>query len=144
MLLQPQNPFLSYAVPLLSNIPAIAFPRSPNAFRQTTPPAIRCSISRVSNYGAMDFKRKHMVQWKDVYRKISLTKKSEIGAAVELNQFEAEGKILTKWELRSVVKELRKYKLYKQALEVLLLLLIRYSWFRACLVRFGFEMFDSW
>ena len=42
----------------------------------------------------------------------------ELGAGSVLNQCEKEGKKLTKWELCRVVKELRKFKRFKQALEV--------------------------
>lgn len=42
----------------------------------------------------------------------------EMGAATVLNQWENEGKRLTKWELCRVVKELRKFKRFKMALEV--------------------------
>ena len=42
----------------------------------------------------------------------------ELGSASVLNQWEDEGKNLTKWELSRVVKELRKYKRFERALEV--------------------------
>ena len=42
----------------------------------------------------------------------------EMGSASVLNQWENEGKRLTKWELCRVVKELRKFKRFKMALEV--------------------------
>jgi len=43
----------------------------------------------------------------------------ELGSGSVLNQWENDGKRLTKWELCRVVKELRKYKRYQQALEVI-------------------------
>lgn len=42
----------------------------------------------------------------------------EKGAASILNQCENEGKRFTKWELCRVVKELRKFRRFKLALEV--------------------------
>ena len=42
----------------------------------------------------------------------------ELGSATLLNDWKKEGRKLIKWELCRVVKELRKYKRYKQALEV--------------------------
>lgn len=42
----------------------------------------------------------------------------ELGSASVLNQWENEGKKLTKWELSRVVKELRKYKRFERALEI--------------------------
>ena len=46
----------------------------------------------------------------------------ELGSGSVLNQWENEGKRLTKWELCRVVKELRKYKRYQQAFEVIKLI----------------------
>lgn len=46
--------------------------------------------------------------------------KPELGSATVLNQWEKEGRRLTKWELCRVVKELRKYKRYDRALEVII------------------------
>lgn len=59
-----------------------------------------------------------MVKWNAIYRKISLTDDPEVRSADVLNQWEKEGRKLTKWELCRVVKELRKYKRYDRALEV--------------------------
>lgn len=47
-----------------------------------------------------------------------MMEKPELGAASVLNQWENEGRNLTKWELCRVVKELRKFKRYNLALEV--------------------------
>ncbi|KAF8019561.1 hypothetical protein BT93_G0294 [Corymbia citriodora subsp. variegata] len=66
----------------------------------------------------MDYERRPMVKWNAVFRRISHMESPELGAATVLNQCEDEGKKLTKWELCRVVKELRKYKRYKLALEV--------------------------
>ena len=46
----------------------------------------------------------------------------ELGSASVLNQWENEGRTLTKWELCRVVKELRKYRKYDRALQVTLTL----------------------
>lgn len=48
-----------------------------------------------------------------------MMEKPELGAASVLNQWENEGRNLTKWELCRVVKELRKFKRYNLALEIL-------------------------
>ncbi|OWM75134.1 pentatricopeptide repeat-containing protein At1g02150 [Punica granatum] len=80
--------------------------------------AVACSISQVHGYGAMDYERRPMVKWNALYRRISLMENPELGSASVLNQCEDEGKKLTKWELCRVVKELRKFKRYRQALEV--------------------------
>lgn len=42
----------------------------------------------------------------------------ELGSGTVLDQWEKQGRRLSKWELCRVVKELRKYKRFKRALEV--------------------------
>lgn len=59
-----------------------------------------------------------MIKWNAIFRKISLMEKPELGSASVLNEWEKGGRKLTKWELCRVVKELRKFRRYKQALEV--------------------------
>ncbi|KAK4798523.1 hypothetical protein SAY86_030849 [Trapa natans] len=80
--------------------------------------AVACSVSKAHGYGAVDYERRPMVKWNILYKRISLMEKPELGSASVLNQCEDEGKKLTKWELCRVVKELRKFKRYRQALEV--------------------------
>ncbi|XP_057979722.1 pentatricopeptide repeat-containing protein At1g02150 [Malania oleifera] len=80
--------------------------------------AITCSISRVRSYGTMDYERRSMVKWNAIFRRISLKEGPEKGAAAVLNQYEKEGRSLNKWELSRIVKELRKFKKFKLALEV--------------------------
>lgn len=59
-----------------------------------------------------------MVKWNAIYRRISLMENPELGSASVLNQWENEGKKITKWEIFRVIKELRKYRRYERALEV--------------------------
>lgn len=59
-----------------------------------------------------------MIKWNAIYRKISLMENPEMGCASVLNQWENGGRKVTKWELSRVIKELRKFRRYKQALEV--------------------------
>ncbi|CAI0548367.1 unnamed protein product [Linum tenue] len=100
-----------------------SFPwRTPNftprrALDRSTFP-ITCSISQVHSYGTVDFERRPLINWNGVYRRISLMENPDLGAGTVLALCEKEGKKLTKWELCRVVKELRKYKRFKQALEV--------------------------
>jgi len=82
-------------------------------------PVITCSISQIHNYGTVDYERRPMMKWNAIYRRISLMENPELGSGIVLNQWENDGKRLTKWELCRVVKELRKYKRYQQALEVI-------------------------
>lgn len=120
MLIQSHNPVLSYSSPFRFNSPSLALPRSPTAScRRKTPPTITCSTPRVHNYGSVDFERRHTLKWKTLYKKISLKEKPEMSTAAVLNQFENKGKALTKSDVSRVVKELRKYKRYKLALEVI-------------------------
>lgn len=80
-----------------------------------------CSISKIHSYGTVDYERRPIVGWNDVYRRISLNPNPQVGSAEVLNQWENEGRHLTKWELSRVVKELRKYKRFRRALEVKIL-----------------------
>ncbi|XP_008232381.1 PREDICTED: pentatricopeptide repeat-containing protein At1g02150 [Prunus mume] len=111
----PLSSSLSYSTILPCKIPTLPLPSSINFQRL---PSISCSISQVHNYGTVDYERRPMVKWNAIYRKISLTDDPEVRSADVLNQWEKEGRKLTKWELCRVVKELRKYKRYDRALEV--------------------------
>lgn len=94
--------------------PSFTLPRRVN-FRKHS---ITCSISQIHSYGTVDYERRPMVKWNAVYRKITQMENPEMGSASVLNQWEKEGRKLTKWELCRVVKELRKFKHFKMALEV--------------------------
>ncbi|KAF7845027.1 pentatricopeptide repeat-containing protein [Senna tora] len=105
---------LCYSRPLPRKISTSSLPQTLHF--QTL--SIRCSISKIHGYGTVDYERRPIVRWNDIYRRISLMKNPELGSASVLNQWENEGKNLTKWELCRVVKELRKYKRHDRALEV--------------------------
>ncbi|KAM1175405.1 hypothetical protein ACFX2I_027815 [Malus domestica] len=109
------NATLPYFLPFPYKIPTLTLPTFLN-FQKL--PTISCSISQVHNYGTVDYERRPMVKWNAIYRKISLTEDPQVRSADVLNQWEKEGRKLTKWELCRVVKELRKYKRYDRALEV--------------------------
>lgn len=72
------------------------------------------------NYKSVDYEKKPgaTVTWKAIYKRISMMGNREKGSSNVLNQWENEGKTVTKWELCRLVKELRKYGRYKLALEV--------------------------
>ncbi|KAF2292002.1 hypothetical protein GH714_000105 [Hevea brasiliensis] len=70
------------------------------------------------------------------WRRISLMERPELGAGTVLNEMEKDGKKLTKWELCRVVKELRKFKRHKQALEV-------YDWMNNREERFRLSASDA-
>ncbi|XVF22852.1 hypothetical protein REPUB_Repub12eG0206800 [Reevesia pubescens] len=97
---------------------------------------ITCSISQIHSYGTMDYERRPMIKWNAIYKKISLMENPDLGSATVLNDCEKGGRKLTKWELCRVVKELRKYKRYKQALEV-------YEWMNNRGERFRFSASDA-
>uniref|UniRef100_A0A6N2NKL7 Pentacotripeptide-repeat region of PRORP domain-containing protein n=1 Tax=Salix viminalis TaxID=40686 RepID=A0A6N2NKL7_SALVM len=99
-------------------------------------PVITCSISQIHNYGTVDYERRPMIKWNALYRRISLMENPELGSGSVLNQWENEGKRPTKWELCRVVKELRKYKRYQQALEV-------YDWMKNRQERFRLSPSDA-
>ncbi|KAJ8900300.1 hypothetical protein K2173_024940 [Erythroxylum novogranatense] len=122
MLLQPSlhhqqvslSSSFSYSGPLRCDNPRCALPRSLNCLRL---PVI-CSISQLNSYGTVDYERKPVIKWNAIYKRISLMENPELGSGSVLDQWELEGKKLTKWELCRVIKELRKFKRYKQALEI--------------------------
>lgn len=62
-----------------------------------------------------------MPNWNAIYKRISMMEDSSAGPASVLNQVENEGKRISKWEVCRVVKELRKFRRYKFALEVYIL-----------------------
>ncbi|KAJ9188554.1 hypothetical protein P3X46_003903 [Hevea brasiliensis] len=97
---------------------------------------ITCSISQVHSYGTLDYERRSMVKWNSIHRRISLMERPELGAGTVLNEMEKDGKKLTKWELCRVVKELRKFKRHKQALEV-------YDWMNNREERFRLSASDA-
>lgn len=72
-------------------------------------------------YGTVDYEKRPPLKWNAIYKKVSMldNSKLDVGVASVLNQIENEGKRISKWELSRVVKELRKFRRYKLALEVL-------------------------
>ncbi|XP_043717009.1 pentatricopeptide repeat-containing protein At1g02150 [Telopea speciosissima] len=98
--------------------------------------SIKCSISQVHSYGTLDYERRPPLKWSSLYRRISFMDNPELGSSSVLNQWEEEGRKLTKWELCRVVKELRKYRRYKLALEV-------YEWMSDQGDRFRLSSSDS-
>ncbi|XP_047321725.1 pentatricopeptide repeat-containing protein At1g02150-like [Impatiens glandulifera] len=82
-------------------------------------PLISCKISEDGSQGAVvDYEKRSQMNWNRVYKRLSLSEDPNTGAATVLNQCEKEGKNLTKWALSRIVKELRRFRKYKLALEV--------------------------
>ncbi|XP_022734474.1 pentatricopeptide repeat-containing protein At1g02150-like [Durio zibethinus] len=133
MLLQPSS-LLTHRVSLLSASSCCR--QLPCRIPQSQKLPITCSISQVHSYGTMDYKRRRMMNWNVIYRKISLVENPDLGSATVLNDWEKGGRKLNKWELSKVVKELRKYKRYKQALEV-------YEWMNNRGERFTYSASDA-
>ncbi|PNY12875.1 pentatricopeptide repeat-containing protein at1g02150-like protein [Trifolium pratense] len=88
--------------------------------------SVTCSISKTHNHDTVDFERRPIAKWFVLYKRISMMKNPELGSASVLNQWENEGKTLTKWELCRIVKELRKYRKHHSALQVVMLCSVRY------------------
>lgn len=122
--LHPQPSFNPKSIKLI-NFPS-GFCNSPFKSSKFNPLIIaNCSstspVSQASNYGTVDNEKKPgttVVTWKAIYKRISIMGNREKGSSGVLNQWENEGKTVTKWELCRLVKELRKYGRYKLALEV--------------------------
>ncbi|KAE8701916.1 Pentatricopeptide repeat-containing protein [Hibiscus syriacus] len=141
MLLQPPSvlnhrvslsSFSSYSRQLPRQIPRFILSKT-QSFKKLQ---ITCSIPQVHGYGTVDFERRPMVKWIALYKKISLMENPQLGSASVLNDWEKGGSKVTKWELCRVVKELRKYRRYKQALEV-------YEWMNNRSERFRFSASDA-
>lgn len=77
-----------------------------------------CRISQLHSYGSTDYERRRVVKWNVVYKRILNVEEGK-GSGSVLNQWENEGRSLTKWELSRIIKELRKFKRFKYALEVI-------------------------
>ncbi|KAL3516828.1 hypothetical protein ACH5RR_023730 [Cinchona calisaya] len=99
-------------------------------------PVFTCSISQVYSYGTVDYEKRPIVKWNAVYKRITFMNDPTKGSSSVLNQWENEGKKLTKWELSRVIKELRKFKRYKAALEV-------YEWINNRAERFRVTTSDT-
>ncbi|XP_008786192.2 pentatricopeptide repeat-containing protein At1g02150 [Phoenix dactylifera] len=79
---------------------------------------IRCSVSQVHSYGTVDSERPPALRWSSLFRRISARENTSLGCAAVLLRWEEEEGQLNKWELCRVVKELRKFRRVKLALEV--------------------------
>lgn len=70
-----------------------------------------------------------MLQWTEIFKRVSWIEDPDLGVGSVLNQLEKEGNKLTIRELRTVVGQLRKFKRFKHALEV-------YEWMNNRIERF--------
>ncbi|KAF4364964.1 hypothetical protein G4B88_021781 [Cannabis sativa] len=123
---------LSYSRSLPSRNPTCALRQSLNYHSFS----VSCSISQVHSYGTVDYERRPLMKWNAIYKRISLMENPELGSGSVLNQWEKEGKVLSKWDLCRVVKELRKYKRFERALEV-------YEWMNGRVERFRLSSSDA-
>ncbi|XP_021756415.1 pentatricopeptide repeat-containing protein At1g02150-like [Chenopodium quinoa] len=98
--------------------------------------SVKCSVPQVYSHGTLDYEKRPMPKWNNIYRKIALMDNPEFGVASVLNQFENEGKRLTKWELCRIVRELRKFKRFQLALEV-------YEWMSNRIERYKITSSDT-
>ncbi|CAM8974452.1 unnamed protein product [Rhodiola kirilowii] len=106
---------LAYARPVPSNARHVC-QRPTISYRKSE---VSCSISMVHTYKTKDYEKRPMQNWNVAYRKISMMENnSDASAATVLNEAESEGRMFTKWELCKIVKELRKYRRFRLALEV--------------------------
>jgi len=99
---------------------------------------VKCaSVSKAYNtYGDVNNQRSVAPKWTPIFKKVSFIDDPEFKRVPSaLDQIEKEGKKLTKWELCVVVKELRKFKRFKPALEV-------YEWMNNRVGRFELSSSD--
>ncbi|XXG78017.1 hypothetical protein AAC387_Pa08g2049 [Persea americana] len=128
-----QNPSLSSKTQTLGFRPQSHLLRCPQ--RNPKIP-ISCSISQVHSYGTVDYEKRPILKWSHLYRRISMMENPSLGSATILEQWEEEGRKLTKWDLCRVVKELRKYRRFKPALEI-------YEWMSSQGERFRLNTSDT-
>ncbi|CAA0842754.1 Pentatricopeptide repeat-containing protein [Striga hermonthica] len=81
---------------------------------------ITCSsVSNAHSYGPVHYDEKRpTMKWNSICKKIIKLENSNLGAASVLNQLENKGKMITSWEMFNILKELRKFRRFKLALEV--------------------------
>lgn len=77
------------------------------------------SPSKFRRNGTVDFEKRPTVAWFDLYKRLTSMADPDKDAASVLAQCENEGIRISKFSLSRVVKQLRKYKQYQLALEVL-------------------------
>ncbi|KAH9606592.1 hypothetical protein KSS87_016122 [Heliosperma pusillum] len=77
--------------------------------------SIKCSISQSET---MDYEKKNILKWNNIFKRISTMENPQMDVASVLNQCQIEGKKISKWEICRIVKELRKFRRFKLALEV--------------------------
>ncbi|XP_047340820.1 pentatricopeptide repeat-containing protein At1g02150-like [Impatiens glandulifera] len=83
-------------------------------------PVVRYKISNAFGNKTVDYEKRppQQLKWNGIFKKLSLMEDPKKGAASVLNHLEKEGKLISKWELSRVIKELRKFRRFKIALEV--------------------------
>ncbi|KAL6568891.1 hypothetical protein OROHE_003632 [Orobanche hederae] len=100
----------------------LKLPNLSTAFKiHNNPAVITCSsVPQPYSYGAVDYENRPPQKWNIIYKKLSMLSNpnSDKVAASVLNQTENEGKMISKWELARVIKELRKLRRFELALEV--------------------------
>ncbi|CAN0879531.1 Pentatricopeptide repeat-containing protein At1g02150 [Linum grandiflorum] len=74
------------------------------------------SISHDHTYGAVNYENRPPSNWFEVYKRI--WSMEDLGVGTVLDQCEIGGKQLAKWELTKIIKQLRKFQRFKQAIEV--------------------------
>ncbi|KAL8141281.1 hypothetical protein V2J09_007302 [Rumex salicifolius] len=128
----PQNPNVQFLLqststpPSSSSLPNSISSSSPasavsllplRSVRFSTPFLLSCAAFK--NTGTTgDYQARPVIRWKDIYNKVWLLENSETGVSGVLNQCEIDGKTFQKYELFVFIKNLRKFRRYKYALQV--------------------------
>ncbi|GER49392.1 pentatricopeptide repeat-containing protein [Striga asiatica] len=80
---------------------------------------VTCSSTpRVNSHGTVDYEKRALPSWAGIYNEVYMLNYPDSGAAAVLSRIENEGRKIKKRELSKVVKELRKLKRFKHALEI--------------------------
>ncbi|XP_031503324.1 pentatricopeptide repeat-containing protein At1g02150 [Nymphaea colorata] len=86
--------------------------------RNPFPLSLNSSFTQVHNYGTIDYESREAWNWRSLYRRIATMRDPNFGSSSVLNWWRKEGRKVSSWELRRIIKELRKFRRFKLALEV--------------------------
>ncbi|CAH9095568.1 unnamed protein product [Cuscuta europaea] len=130
------SPHLSHSLTFSPGVSSSSLSKPLTTSANPVSPSFKCFISsKATRYGTVDYENRRSVPWIFIFKRLSSIPDTEIGADSVLDQFEKEGKKISKFCLYRVVQELRKFKRYKVALEV-------YEWMKSRPEKFWMSISD--
>ncbi|CAN6486822.1 unnamed protein product [Victoria cruziana] len=102
-----------------TRFPLLTFMSFSHALRRyPSPLSLNSSFTQVHNYGTIDYESREAWNWRSLYRRIATMGNPNFGSSSVLDWWRKEGRKVSSWELRRIIKELRKFRRFKLALEV--------------------------